>query len=229
MTTAAVSGRQFALATGGMLSTPTVSMKVERPAPPPHADDWGVLVQRTAAGEQAALAELYDRSCHLVFGLALRILADRAAAEDAVVETYSQAWREAKAYDVQRGTASAWLLTLARCRAIDMLRSRKRERATDPLESAGDVPSAMPNPEESVGSAERDRFVRHALLGLSSEQREAIELAYFGGLSHTEIAARLSQPLGTVKTRIRLGMMRLRELLGHLATPALETSKERAC
>ena len=218
--------QQFALRRGAMVNSRTVPLNADRPAPSPHGDNWVHLVRRTAAGEHAALAELYDNSCHLVFGLALRILGDHAAAEDAVVEVYAQAWREAKSFDGRRGTASAWLLTLTRSRAIDLLRTRQRERAADPLDSAGDVPSALPNPEESASSAERDRSVRNALQTLSAEQRQAIELAYFSGFSHTEIALRLGQPLGTVKTRIRLGMLRLRELLGHVATPVVAAGKD---
>ena len=178
------------------------------------------MMQRTAAGDHAGLAELYDMSSHLVFGLALRILGDRDTAEDAVVEVYAQAWREAKNFDASRGTPCSWLMTLTRSRAIDILRSQKRDRAMDPLESAGDVEASTPGPEAATADAERHRFVRGALNRLSADQREAIELAYFTGLSHSEIAARLGEPLGTVKTRIRLGMIRMREVLGHLATPA---------
>jgi len=204
-----------------MVQSPTVPLKLNRPAESPRASDWTPLVTRTAAGEHAALAELYDRSCHLVFGLALRILGDPAAAEDAVVEVYAQAWRDAKTFDGHRGTPASWLLTLARSRAIDLLRLRRREQAADPLHSADDVASAMPNPEEAASSAERERRVHGALERLSVEQRQALELAYFSGLSHSEIALQLGQPLGTIKTRIRLAMVHLRELLGPLATPAM--------
>lgn len=186
--------------------------------------DWSGLVRRTAAGDHTGLAELYDATSQLVFGLALRILGDRNEAEDVVVEVYTQAWRSAHTYDASRGTPCSWLLTLTRSRAIDMLRSRKRERASDPLEAANDVQTDTPNPEDATADAERHRFVRRAIEGLSTEQREAIELAYFSGLSHTEIAMQLGQPLGTIKTRIRLGMMRLRELLGHLSGPVMAVS-----
>lgn len=183
--------------------------------------NWTGLIQRTATGDQHAIAEFYDATSHLVLGLALRILGDHSAAEDVVVETYAQAWRQAKHYDPTRGTACAWLLTLTRSRAIDVLRARKRDRESDPLETAADVESSTPGPEAAAADAERHHFVRHALSALNAEQREAIELAYFAGLSHTEIAARLEQPLGTIKTRIRLGMLRLREVLGHLAPHTL--------
>lgn len=190
------------------------------------APDWSGLVQRAAAGDHTGLAELYDATSHLVFGLALRILGDRNEAEDAVVEVYAQVWRHAHTYDPGRGTLCSWLLTLTRSRAIDMLRSRKRERATHPIESAGEVEAATPNPEDVTADAERHRFVRRALADLSADQREAIDLAYFSGLSHTEIAMQLGQPLGTIKTRIRLGMMRLRELLEHLSAPVMAASRD---
>ena len=162
----------------------------------------------------------------MVFGLALRILGDRDAAEDAVVEVYTQAWKDAKTYDPRRGTAASWLLTLTRSRAIDILRARRRDDLADPIESASDIRAATPDPEEASTIAERQRLVRGALSGLNLEQRQAIELAYFSGLSHTEIALKLGQPLGTIKTRIRLGMLRMRELLDHLAPPLVCTSKE---
>ena len=186
---------------------------------------WTGLIQRTAAGDQHAIAEFYDATSHLVFGLALRILGDRSAAEDVVVETYAQVWRRAKHYDPSRGTPCTWLLTLTRSRAIDTRRARKHDRDSDPIETACDVQSSTPDPEATTAAAERHQFVRSALNGLSTEQREAIELAYFSGLSHTEIAAQLAQPLGTIKTRIRLGMMRLREVLGHLAPAGLAVGK----
>ncbi len=178
------------------------------------------LVLRVARGDQRAMSELYDLTCTMVYSLANRIVGDRNLAEDVVVEVYAQAWRQASVFDPQRGSVAAWLMTLARTRAIDFVRARRRERAVDPLESAGDVEDGRPGPETSTSEAERQRFVRSAMLELSDEQREAIELAYYGGLSHSEIADRLGQPLGTVKTRIRLGMIRMRDLLQHMsATP----------
>jgi RNA polymerase sigma-70 factor (ECF subfamily) len=205
-----------------------VKPELARPSPARTDADWSRLVLLTAGGSQAALAQLYDASSHLVFGLALRILGDRDAAEDVVIDVYARAWREAKTYDPQRGTPCAWLLTMTRSRAIDLLRVHKRDRATDPLEFASEVECGAPTPEEASADAERHRVVRSALTSLSREQREPIELAYFAGLSHTEIAMQLGQPLGTIKTRIRLGMMRLRELLGHLSEPVMAGSKETA-
>jgi RNA polymerase sigma-70 factor (ECF subfamily) len=180
-----------------------------------------------AAGERDALSELYDATSHLVYGLAFRILGEKTAAEDAVIEVYTHAWRMAPSYQAERGTASAWLLNLTRSRAIDALRARKRNKASEPLEAASDVQSDEPGPEELNVAEERRRFVVRALEDLVHDQREAIELAYFGGLSHSEIAARLQQPLGTVKTRIRLGMMKLRETLSVLEPTPMTMNQER--
>jgi RNA polymerase sigma-70 factor, ECF subfamily len=174
-------------------------------------------MERAAGGDQSAMAELYDASSGRVFGLAVRILGERTAAEDAVVEVYAQAWRDASSFDAQRGNARAWLLTLARSRAIDILRSRRREPPSEPLEAASKVHSGGPGPEEQSSELQRRNYVRAALENLRPEQREAIELAYFSDFSHCEIASKLGQPLGTIKTRIRLGMMALRELLEHMA------------
>jgi RNA polymerase sigma-70 factor (ECF subfamily) len=177
------------------------------------------LVRRIATGDQAAMAELYDQTSQMVYGLALRVLGDPSGAEDVMVEVYAQLWRQAIGYDAQRGSPSAWLLTMTRSRAIDMRRARGRDRASEPLEAAGEVSSDSPGPEAISVAAERHRFVQGALAQLSDELRHLIELAYFGGLSHSEIAARLNQPLGTVKTRIRTAMGQLRALLTPLNAP----------
>jgi RNA polymerase sigma-70 factor (ECF subfamily) len=172
-----------------------------------------------AAGDHSAMAELYDQTSALVFGLALRIVGEHAAAEDVVLEVYTQAWKQAAAFDPSRGSPSAWLLNLTRSRAIDQRRARRRDPATEPLETAGEISSDRPGPEAITAAAERQRFVQHALGSLSAELREVIQLAYFGGFSHSEISERLQQPLGTVKTRIRSGMMQLRTLLAPLNAP----------
>jgi RNA polymerase sigma-70 factor (ECF subfamily) len=179
--------------------------------------NWIEALQRIAAGDQTAFVEFYEATSSLVFSLALRILQERAAAEDVVVDVYSQVWDRASTYDHQRGTPLAWLLALTRSRAIDQLRARTRRREAEPLEDVSNVDFSIPDPEELTALAERRRFVRRALESLTDEQRRVIELAYFSGLSHTAIAAALGQPLGTVKTRIRTGMLRLRELLAPLS------------
>jgi RNA polymerase sigma-70 factor (ECF subfamily) len=177
---------------------------------------WIGSLQRIAAGEQMALVEFYEATNALVFSLALRILQERTAAEDVVVEVYCQVWNRASTYDRQRGTPLSWLFSLTRSRAIDLLRTRTRIRATELLAPLSDPDASVPDPEELSMTSERRRFVRHALQSLTDEQRRVIELAYFSGLSHAAIAAALGQPLGTVKTRIRTGMVRLRGLLAPL-------------
>ena len=162
------------------------------------------LLRRTADGDRAALGQLYDRFASLANGLALRILRDVAEAEDVVQEVFLQVWRQAGRFDAARGTPEAWICTIARTRALDRLRrraARKEEAgATDPL--AG----AEPGTEDALA-------VRTAVAALSDDQRRAVELAYYEGLTQSEIARRLGEPLGTIKTRIRTAMMRLREAL----------------
>lgn len=173
------------------------------------------LIRRIATGDQGALAELYDSTSRQVYGLVLRILSDTGAAEEVTLEVFTQVWKRADSYDLSRGTPTAWLCTMARSRAIDRLRSGAQERRrAEPLESvSATAASDSVDPETSAADAERRIRVRAALDSLPVEQREAIELAYFGGYSHSEIAEQLGHPLGTVKTRIRLAMVRLRETL----------------
>ena len=177
-------------------------------------EDWTALIGRMAAGDQSAMTELYDGTSRLVFGLVLRILTDRATAEEVLLDVYTQVWRQAALYDRKRGAPLAWLMTIARSRSIDRLRSgRQEQQSKEPLEAVGELTARTQNPEEATATSERQRLVRSALATLSPEQREVIELAYYSGLSHSEIAAKLDQPLGTVKTRTRLGMIKLREVL----------------
>jgi RNA polymerase sigma-70 factor (ECF subfamily) len=211
-------GKVLAFYRKGMLRKAAVHDQESRSPLSPAEQNLRKLLQRIATGDQHAVAELYDATSPVVFGLALRILQTRDAAEDVVVEVYSQVWTQAATYDVQRGTPLAWLLTMTRSRAIDVMRSRNRTRAEEPIEAVGDLPVTTPTPEEQSIAFERHRLVKHALENLTTAQRQVIELAYFSGLSHSEIAVRLGQPLGTVKTRVRLGMLRLRELLAPLAT-----------
>jgi RNA polymerase sigma-70 factor (ECF subfamily) len=185
----------------------------------PSAKDLDLrrLITNVAAGDESALAELYDRSGRVAFGLVLRVVGDPAVAEEVTLDVYTQVWRQARAYDSSRGTPLAWLLTIARTRAIDRLRSGKQERQrSEPLDSTDKFKASSGDPEESSLLSEQQRIVRDALAGLSQDQREVIELAYYQGLSQTEIAGALGQPLGTVKTRTRLGLMKLRETLGPL-------------
>jgi RNA polymerase sigma-70 factor (ECF subfamily) len=171
------------------------------------------LIKRMAAQDQQAMAELYDATRRLVYGLVLRIVTDPAAADEALVDVYMQAWRQADRFDEQRGAPLAWLTTIARSRALDRVRAGSYDRKhSEPLDAASHH-LATTGADEAAFASETQRHVRRALEALTPEQREVIELAYYGGLSHSEIALDLGQPLGTVKTRTRLGMMKLRELL----------------
>ena len=168
------------------------------------------LVQRLAAGDRDAVAELYDRHAARVMGLAVRILRNSGDAEDVVQEVFSQAWRTAPNYQPARGTVAGWLLMMARTRAIDRVRSRQTRRdAGDGQDLDRLAADAAPVPDQLIASEEASR-VREAMLALPDEQRTAIELAYFEGLTQTEIAERTETPLGTVKTRIRAALTSLR-------------------
>jgi RNA polymerase sigma-70 factor (ECF subfamily) len=187
-----------------------------------HAEqDWAGLIARVAEQDQTALATFYDATRRLVYGMSYRILGDREAAEEVTLDIYLQVWRQAARFDLARGNPSAWLYTLARSRSIDRLRRQRFERnIEEPIEAASGLPCGGPTPDEDSLSSDRRRRIEEAMQKLSPEQREAITVAYFSGLSHTEIAEKLGQPLGTVKTRIRLGMMKLRELLEPLGEKA---------
>jgi len=175
--------------------------------------DWTMLIRNSARGDQSALGELYDATSRLVFGLVLRIVGDRASAEEVLLDVYTQAWRQAANYDEARGAPLAWLMTIARSRAIDRIRSSKHDQQKDPLDAVAELSDREPSPEQATVDSERRRLVRAALDTLPAEQREVVELAYYSGLSHSEIASRLGQPLGTVKTRTRLAMIKLRDML----------------
>jgi RNA polymerase sigma-70 factor (ECF subfamily) len=169
------------------------------------------LIRAMAAGDRDAFARFYDRYAPLVFPLVLRIVRDRADAADVIQDVFWEAWRGAAAYDPGRGTPEAWIVMRARTRAIDRVRSvtRRSETFVAPLDEAAATPSS---PDAADRAADR-QLVASALGELSPPQREVIELAYYAGLTQTEIAERLEQPLGTVKTRIRLALTRLRELV----------------
>ena len=169
---------------------------------------------QVARGDETALAQLYDRLSPLAYGLALRIAGSADLAEDAVQEAFLRVWRRAERFDPGRGGPRPWFLRLVRNLVIDHLRARGSRDRTE-TRSADPVERGDPErPDEAAARSERAAHVREALAELRQEQRRAIEIAYFEGLSHSEIAARENTPLGTVKTRIRDGVLKLR---AHLA------------
>jgi RNA polymerase sigma-70 factor (ECF subfamily) len=175
-----------------------------------EADRAAVL--RMARGDHDALADLYDRHARLLYSLALRIVRLQADAEDVLQEVFAQVWRQASRYDTNRGTVIGWLVTLTRSRALDRLRrGRARPQATDGEQRAREVPDTSPGIDLTLVSAEQAAAVRAALEALPENQRVPLELAYYEGLSQSEIAVKLDTPLGTIKTRMRQALLRLRE------------------
>lgn len=171
------------------------------------------LVQ-AAGGDERAFAQLYDATAPRVFGLVLRILIDRSQAEEVAQEVYLEVWRRAARFDPNRGAAISWLLQIAHARAIDRVRASQSQRDRDARIGMRDTAVPIDEVAERVETSFESEKARRALSELSGPQREAIELAYFGGLTQAEIAERIGAPLGTVKTRMRDGMRRLREILG---------------
>jgi RNA polymerase sigma-70 factor (ECF subfamily) len=177
------------------------------------------LVRRMAAGDERALGTLYDRYSPLLHSVVLRIVGDPDDAEEVLEDAFWQAWRQAGRYEESRGGLSTWLVMIARSRAVDRVRSRRRlrEESWEALPPAAEpVDEAAPSPFDAAGGDELRRIVGRAVATLPPEQRQAVEMAYFGGLSQTEIAAATGQPLGTVKTRARLALQKLRDALATL-------------
>ncbi|MFN0241630.1 MAG: sigma-70 family RNA polymerase sigma factor [Planctomycetota bacterium] len=173
-------------------------------------------MERIADGDETALRALYDATSAQVHGLALAVVRDRSSADEVLVEVFAQVWRQAARYDASRGSVASFLATLTRTRAIDLRRARDRagERTVSfDVDHIASLRDPAPTPDDASQHAERTARVRHALAALPSEQRRAVEAAFFGGLSHTEVALALDAPLGTVKTRIRAGLERLRRSL----------------
>ena len=177
---------------------------------------WGDYVRRCASRDESALAALYDESSRLAYAIAMRILHDEADASEVILDVYRHVWDNAARFDEQRGSAAAWIVIVARSRAIDRRRFRTaRMRTAAKEEELDEAMSSHPSPESLAITGQSSRLVMGALAAIPSEQRQALELAFFEGFSHSEIAERLGEPLGTVKTRIRVALTRLREMLKH--------------
>ena len=177
------------------------------------------LLQRVGQGDSGSFEQLYERFSGVLFSTAYRVLNNQQAAEDVLQDVFIQIWEKAPLYDPLRGKPMTWAVTLTRNKAIDRLRStQRRSRLQDDVQKESQTFEQFDDKSsfDAVASVETGKLVREAIQKLSKSQREAIELAFFSSLTQTEIAERLGEPLGTVKARIRRGMMRLRELVGDL-------------
>lgn len=175
--------------------------------------EWVALLRRVASGDQLALHALYDRTHRLVFTLIMRITNDRQTAEELTLDVFHDVWLRAARYDAAGGTVLGWIMNQARSRAIDRLRYERRKKRVDPHIDDPPAIAAPPADEHGIDLKERGRRLRDALKALTPDEREVIETTYFSELSYAEAAARLNQPLGTVKTRIRSALVKLRQVL----------------
>jgi RNA polymerase sigma-70 factor, ECF subfamily len=172
------------------------------------------LLGRVAQGDRTAFAELYDRSAPRVFGLVKRLLRDHAQSEEVTQEIFLEIWQSAPKYDTSKGSAVAWMLTMAHRRAVDRVRASQASRDRDVRIGIRDHVADYDSVAESVEVRIESERVKEAMKRLTELQRQAVQLAYFGGFSHSEVAEMLRVPIGTVKTRLRDGMIRLRDELG---------------
>jgi RNA polymerase sigma-70 factor (ECF subfamily) len=176
------------------------------------------LMRKVALGDRAAFGQLFDRYNQLALNLAARVLNERQEAEDVVQEVFLQLWRDASSYRQERGNVSTWIVAIARSRAIDKLRSRRARRILDPVgdgsEETQDLAERLPDPKVRQDDLDNQLLVRKAFGSLAVDQRVAIEMAYYEGMSQSEIAEALREPLGTIKTRIRSGLLKLKQALG---------------
>jgi RNA polymerase sigma-70 factor (ECF subfamily) len=184
-------------------------LKTEQIVPSPAPARDANLLDRVRAGDEQAMAQLYDRHSAVVYSAALRVLGDGAAAEDVLQEVFVQLWRNPGTFDANRGSMAAWLAVIARHRAIDQRRKRRPETDFEEV-----VLSVDPDLDGMAERAEALDQIRRVLVTLPEDQRSALEMAFFQGLTHTEIAAQTGEPLGTIKTRIRTALITIRKALG---------------
>jgi RNA polymerase sigma-70 factor (ECF subfamily) len=175
--------------------------------------EWVALVQSIAAGDQLALHALYERTHRVVFTLVMRITANRETAEELTLDVFHDVWRRAARYDVANGTVLGWIMNQARSRAIDRLRYEGRKKRVDPHASEPAMASEEPDARDVLELKQQSAALRTALAVLTTDERQAIETAFFSELTYAEVASRLNLPLGTVKTRIRSGLHKLRQAL----------------
>ncbi len=174
--------------------------------------EWAALVQSIASGDQLALHELYERAHRVVFTLIMRITANRETAEELTIDVFHDVWRRASRYDVANGTVLGWIMNQARSRAIDRLRFESRKKRGHGGD-VGPLDDMAADPCDVIEMREQGEVLRTALAALTPDERQAIEITFFGGLTYAEAADRLKQPLGTIKTRIRSGLHKLRHAL----------------
>jgi RNA polymerase sigma-70 factor, ECF subfamily len=173
-----------------------------------------LLIERIAAGDERALSDAYDRFSTIVYSIARHILDDDADAEDVTAEVFLQIWQSASRFDATRANAAAWVAVIARSRALDRVRARKRRtRLAQSIVQTAPAAQSVTLPDKAAEQDDLRAKVKGSLAALPPEQRQALELALYGGLTHSEIAEALDQPLGTIKTRIRSAMSKLRDVL----------------
>jgi RNA polymerase sigma-70 factor, ECF subfamily len=177
-------------------------------------DDWLQLVRAVAAGDERALHSLYEQTHRIVFTLVVRITADQETAEEVTLDVFYHVWRKASTYDPANGSVVGWIMNQARSRAIDRLRFDRRKKRVNTSPDGLQPTTDIDDPQQAYLFQEESRLLRNALEILTPEERNAIETAFFSELTYEETAKQLDQPLGTVKTRIRSGMGKLREVLG---------------
>jgi RNA polymerase sigma-70 factor (ECF subfamily) len=175
--------------------------------------EWVALVQSVAAGDQRALHALYERAHLVVFTLIMRIVSNRETAEEVTVDVFHDVWRRASHYQEQGGTVLGWIMNQARSRAIDRLRFEQRKKRTHTDDGVPASATVAPNPGDLIAVKEQSQALRRALDTLTPDERRAIETAFFAELTYAQVATRLNEPLGTIKTRIRSGLHKLREAL----------------
>jgi RNA polymerase sigma-70 factor, ECF subfamily len=175
--------------------------------------EWVELVQSIAAGDQQALHALYERTHRIVFTLIVRITDNRETAEEAMLDVFHDVWRRASTYDAANGTVVGWVMNQARSRAIDRLRLEQRKKRVNHHPDGPEPATTASEPHQNVEVEQQARLLRDALTVLTPQERQVIETAFFSELTYAEVAARLNQPLGTVKTRIRSGLGKLRQAL----------------